>query len=76
MYLNAETPLSLFETYIGSVLQYASEIWKNHRGSCVEKVQFDFCKGFLGVKQSTCNVMIYFQTWGDRYINYKEIQNI
>ena len=55
MYLNVETSLSLFDTYIGSVLQYASEIW----GNCVENVQLDFCKRLLGVKKSNCNVMIY-----------------
>ena len=59
MYLNVETSLSRFDTYIGSALQYASEIWGNHRGNCVEKVQLDFCKRLLGVKKSTCNVMIY-----------------
>ena len=58
MYLNVEISLSLFDTYIGSALQYASEIWGNHRGNCVEKVQLDFCKRLLGVKKSTCNVMI------------------
>ena len=42
MYLNVETSLSLFDTYISSVLQYASEIWGNHRSNCVEKVQLDF----------------------------------
>ena len=59
MYLNVESSLSLFDTYIGSVLQYASEIWGIHRGNCVEKVQLDFCKRLLRVKKSTCNVMIY-----------------
>ena len=59
MYLNVETSLSLFDTYIGSVLQYASEIWGNHRDNCVEKVQLDFCKRLLGVEKSICNVMIY-----------------
>ena len=44
IYLNVETSLSLVDTYIGSVLQYTSEIWRNHSGSCVEKVQLDFCK--------------------------------
>ena len=42
MYLNVETSLSLFDTYIGIFLQYASEIWGNHRCNCVEKVQLDF----------------------------------
>ena len=30
--------------YIGSILQYASEIWGLHHGDCLEKVQLDFCK--------------------------------
>ena len=42
MYLNLETSLSLFDTYIGSVLQYASEIWGIHRGNCVEKSPIRF----------------------------------
>ena len=52
MYLHVyiETSLSLFDTYIGSVLQYASEIWGNNHGNCVEKVQLDFCKRLLGEK--------------------------
>ena len=58
MYLNVEISLSLFDTYIGSVLQYASEIWRNNSGNCVEKVHLDFCKRILGVKKFTCNVMM------------------
>ena len=59
MFLNVETSLSLFDTYISSVLQYASEIWEHHRGHCFKKFQLNFCKRLLGVKKSTCNVMIY-----------------
>ena len=59
MYLNVETSLLLFDMYIGSILQYASEIWGLHHGDCLEKVHLDFCKRLLGVKKSSCNVMIY-----------------
>ena len=47
--------------YIGSILQYASEIWGLHHGDCLEKVHLDFCKRLLGIKKSSCNVMIYAQ---------------
>ena len=30
-----------------------------HHGDCLEKVHLDFCKRSLGVKKSSCNVMIY-----------------
>ena len=59
MYLNVETSLLLFDMYIGSILQYAAEIWGLHHGDCLEKVHLDFCKRLLGVKKSSCNVMIY-----------------
>ena len=59
MYLNVETSLLLFDMYIGSILQYASEIWGLHHGDCLENVHLDFCKRLLGVKKSSCNVMIY-----------------
>ena len=59
MYLNVESSLFLFDTYIGSILSYASEVWGTQRGDYIEKVHLDFCKRILGVKKSTCNVMIY-----------------
>ena len=59
MYLNVETSLLLFDMYIGSILQYTSEIWGLHHGGCLDKVHLDFCKRLLVVKKSSCNVMIY-----------------
>ena len=59
LFLNNETLLSLFDTYICSILNYASAIWGSHKGQNVEKVQLDFCKKLLGVKRTTCNIMIY-----------------
>ena len=54
-----ETSLLLFDMHTGSILQNASEIWGLHHGDCLEKVHLDFCKRLLGVKKSSCNVMIY-----------------
>ena len=42
--LNNETLLSLFDSYICSILNYASAIWGSHKGLNVEKVQLDFCE--------------------------------
>ena len=57
--LNIKTLLSLFDSYICSILNYASAIWGSHEGQNVEKVQLDFCKKMLGVKRTTCIIMIY-----------------
>jgi exonuclease III len=57
--LNVETMLSLFDCYIGSVLNYGAEIWGFHKGTNIERVHLDYCKTLLGVKKTTCNVMVY-----------------
>ena len=38
MYLNTKAMLSLFDTYVGSVLNYGCEIWGFHNVKVVEKV--------------------------------------
>jgi hypothetical protein len=57
--LNVETMLSLFECYIGSVLNYGTEVWGCHKGDNIERVHLDYCNTMLGVKRTTCNVMVY-----------------
>ena len=59
MCLNYVTLLSLFDTYINSLLSYASEIWGAHKAPAIERVHMNYCKNILGVKLSTNNVMIY-----------------
>ena len=49
----------LFDTYISSMLNYASEVWGVDKGVNIEKLHLDFCKRLLGVKKSTCNIMVY-----------------
>ena len=60
-YLNIFTYLNLFDTYISSILCYGSEIWGFHKAPNIEKIQLDFCKNLLGVKQCTTNVMVYYE---------------
>ena len=57
--LNVETKLSVFDTYISSILNYGCEIWGFDKAKDVEKVHTDFCKRILNVKGTTSNYMIY-----------------
>ncbi len=56
---NTVTKLSIFDTYVNSVMSYACEIWGFHPSSDVEKVHLSFCKNILGVHKKTSNDMIY-----------------
>lgn len=58
MILNHETLLSLFDCYVGGIINYASEIWGSHKGNNVEKLHLDFCKQTLGVKRSSFNAAV------------------
>lgn len=57
--LNVPTMLSVFNTYVNSVFYYGCEIWGANKAMAVEKVQLDFCKRLLNVKNSTTNAMVY-----------------
>ena len=57
---NIETKCSVFDTYINSILSYASAIWGFQKAPDIEKLHTYFCKKVLGVKSSTCNNLIYF----------------
>ena len=58
-YFNIETMLSVFDTYVNSILSYGSEVWGFHRGQDIEKIHIQFCKRLLGVRKGTCNDFIY-----------------
>ena len=58
-FFNIETMLSVFDTYINSILSYGSEVWGFHSGHDFEKVHIQFCKRLLGVKKGTCNEFVY-----------------
>ena len=62
MYLSAETMLSLFDTYVGSVPNYGCEIWGFHNSKDVEKVQLQYLKTFLGVKKPLNSAAVYCET--------------
>ena len=49
MTFNNETLLSLFDCYIGCIVNNVSEIWGSHKENNVEKLHLEFCKQMLGV---------------------------
>ena len=52
--LNVNIKLSLFDTYLGSVVNYGCEVLGLHPTKDMEKVNFGFCKKkILGEKKST-----------------------
>ena len=61
LFLNQSSLLSLFDTYVASVLFYGCEIWGFQKADLIEKIHLDFCKNVLNVKGCTPNIMIYFE---------------
>jgi hypothetical protein len=58
-YFNICTMLSLFDTYISSVLYYGCEVWGFHKSPEIERVHIEYCKRacILNVKTCTPNIM-------------------
>lgn len=59
---NMEVPLNimlnLFDSFVCSILNYASEVWGFTNAERIDRVQRKFCKWMLNVKQSTNNLVI------------------
>ena len=72
-YLNIETKLHVFDTYVASVLNYGAEVWGFHPGNDIEKVHTRFCKMILKVKNSTPNFMVYTELGRLPSAYYKKI---
>ena len=73
--LNFETALSLFDTYVTSILLYSSEVWGIHSATNIEQVHIDFCKQLLGVKKSTHNASVYCEL-GRYPLKYQRLYRI
>lgn len=50
MFFNHNTLLSLFDCFVGSVINYASEVWGSLKAPNIEKLHLDFCKHILELK--------------------------
>ena len=49
----------LFYSFVGSILNYASEIWGFSKSKNIERVHLKFCKKILNVNIRTSNVILY-----------------
>lgn len=52
LYLNIETMLSLFETYVKGILSYGCEVCGSHKANDNDKVFIKFCRRLLRVKSN------------------------
>ena len=54
---NVELPVTqkckLFDSLVGSILNFGAEIWDNHEGTDIELIHTKFLRRVLGVKKST-----------------------
>lgn len=53
---------SLFDTCVGSILNYGCEVWGNHSARDIEKIHLEFIKNVLCVRKNTNTSMVYFET--------------
>jgi hypothetical protein len=51
--------LQLFDSFVGSILDYACPVWGFSKSEDLERVHLKFCKAILGVKQNACNAAVY-----------------
>ena len=51
--------LELFDSFVGSILMYASEVWGFCKSKKLENTHVKFCKTILGVRKSSSNVAVY-----------------
>ena len=62
---NMELPVidefKLFDSLVGSVLNYASEIWGYNKADDIERVHTRFCRSILGNKRSTNLSALYME---------------
>ena len=51
MCLNVEILISLFDTYVASILNYDCEVRGCHSANDIEKVHLEYIKSILGVRK-------------------------
>ena len=49
----------LFDAFVGSILNFSSEVWGFGKCKEIERIHLKFCKTLLKVKSSTCNMGVY-----------------
>ena len=49
----------LFDSFVGSILGYASEIWGHGKSKVIERIHLKFCKSVLNVRTNTSSMGVY-----------------
>ena len=57
--LGIEEKITLFESMINPIMNYACEVWGFHKGQDIERLHLKFLKQVLKVNQHTTNSMVY-----------------
>ena len=74
--LNIPEKFKLFDSLVGSVLSYCSEIWGYHIGPDIEKIHTKFCRYILGVKRSTNLSALYSELGRKPLIIFRQLRVI
>ena len=59
---------------VGSVLNYAAEVWGFHKGPDVERLHTRFCRSLLGVKKSTNLSALYSELGRKPFLDFRKIR--
>jgi hypothetical protein len=60
VYISTEQQCMLFDSMVGSVLSYASEIWGFHRVHDIEVIHNRFCRFVLKIGKNVPTAMCFF----------------
>ena len=52
MCLNVEILISLFDTYVASILNYGCDVCCSHNANNVETIHLEYIKSILGVRKN------------------------
>ena len=75
-FLTPKVATMLFDSFVSSVMNYASEIWgRTTETDAIEKIQLRYMKFILGVKQSTCSLALYGEL-GRFPVHLKHMSNL
>ena len=63
----------LFDTFVGSILNYSCEIWGKSKSKVIERLHLKLCKRLVKVRSNTCNAAVYgelgrYPLYVNRYI--------
>ena len=49
----------LFDAFVGSILNYSSEVWGYTKSKEIQRVHLKFCKRILNIRMNSCSIGVY-----------------